>query len=54
MKTTIKKGNSSLTSRFAIGKLVLTAYSKYIVILMHETLSLSNAPGKNLSKYWEK
>ena len=36
MKTTIKKGNSSLTSRFAIGKLVLTAYSKYIVILMHE------------------
>ena len=36
MKTTIEKGNSSLTSRFAIGKLVLTAYSKYIVILMHE------------------
>ena len=36
MKTTKKKGNSSLTSRFAIGKLVLTVYSKYILILMHK------------------
>ena len=33
----MKKGNSSLTSRFAIGKLVLLAYSKCIVILMHKT-----------------
>ena len=42
MKTTIKKGNSSLTSRFAIGKLILVAYSKYIVILMHKNFIAFN------------
>ena len=36
LKQQLKKGNSSLTSRFAIGKLILVAYSKYIVILMHK------------------